>query len=189
MSFIQLGQWQVRDSTGRRKYVSAAERARFLNVADGCAPEVQALFYTLAHTGCRVTEALELTRDRIDNEAGVLVFRTLKRRKTVYRTMPVPDALIQMLLALPGRADGRVWKTHRSTAWRWVKHAMMLAQIHGPMTCPKGLRHGLGIRAAAQKVPPNLIQKWLGHSSIATTAIYLDAVGLEEREFAARMWD
>jgi len=28
----------------------------------------------------------------------------------------------------------------------------------------------------------------MGHASGATTAIYLDAVGWEEREFAGRMW-
>jgi integrase len=102
--------------------------------------------------------------------------------------VPVPIELVQMLLALPELPDGRVWGVHRSTAWRWVARAMMLAQIRGPMTCPKGLRHGFGIRAATAKVPPNLIQKLLGHSSIATTAIYMDAVGLEERELVARTW-
>ena len=37
-------------------------------------------------------------------------------------------------------------------------------------------------------VPQNLVQRWLGHASATTTAIYLDAVGIEEREFAERMW-
>jgi integrase/recombinase XerD len=53
---------------------------------------------------------------------------------------------------------------------------------------PKGLRHGFGIRAASRNIPPNLIQRWMGHASLKTTAIYLDAVGAEEREFASRMW-
>jgi integrase/recombinase XerD len=56
------------------------------------------------------------------------------------------------------------------------------------MACPKGLRHGFGIRAADRSVPTNLIQRWMGHASPTTTAIYLDAVGLEERQFASRMW-
>jgi len=29
---------------------------------------------------------------------------------------------------------------------------------------------------------------WLGHAGLATTAIYVDAVGIEERALAARMW-
>jgi integrase len=56
------------------------------------------------------------------------------------------------------------------------------------MACPKGLRHGFGIRAADRSVPANLIQRWMGHASSTTTAIYRDAVGLEERQFASRMW-
>jgi integrase len=41
---------------------------------------------------------------------------------------------------------------------------------------------------AASAVPLNLVQRWLGHASLTTTAIYLDALGDEEREIAARMW-
>ena len=44
-----------------------------------------------------------------------------------------------------------------------------------PLACPKGLRHGFGIRAAGYNVPTNLIQRWMGHASPTTTAIYLDA--------------
>ncbi len=65
---------------------------------------------------------------------------------------------------------------------------MSRAQITGPMACPKGLRHGFGISAAVRSVPPNLIQRWMGHASLATTSIYLDAVGTDERQFASRMW-
>jgi integrase len=188
MSFIQAGQWSVRDAAGRRKYISTAERARFLFAADGFGARERALCHVLAYTGCRVSEALELTVERIDADAGVLVFRTLKRRKLHYRAVPVPMALIANLLDLPAQADGRIFVMHRATAYRHVKRAMMLAQVRGPMTCPRGLRHGFGIRCAAEKVPPNLIQRLLGHSSITTTAIYLDAVGDEEREFVARTW-
>ena len=73
-------------------------------------------------------------------------------------------------------------------AWRLVKRMMDIADISGPMACCRGLRHGFGIHAAVCKVPPNLIQRWMGHSSATTTAIYLDAVGQEERQFAERMW-
>jgi len=33
-----------------------------------------------------------------------------------------------------------------------------------------------------------MVQKWLGHRNLETTAIYMDAQGDEERELAARMW-
>ncbi|MGD9804096.1 MAG: tyrosine-type recombinase/integrase [Hyphomicrobiaceae bacterium] len=58
----------------------------------------------------------------------------------------------------------------------------------GPHATPKGLRHGFGLHAILSGVPINLVQKWLGHASLSTTPIYLEAVGSEERELAARMW-
>ena len=103
--------------------------------------------------------------------------------------MRVPEPLVRMLSGLSVEADGRFWPVHRTTAWRWVRGVMLQVGIVGPMACCRGCRHGFGMRAAASNVPPNLIQRWLGHASPATTAVYLDAVGLEEREFASRMWD
>jgi hypothetical protein len=50
------------------------------------------------------------------------------------------------------------------------------------------LRHGFGVKAFQSNVPPHLVQRWLGHASLKTTAIYGDVIGPEERAFAARMW-
>jgi len=49
-----------------------------------------------------------------------------------------------------------------------------------------GLRHSFGIHASPSGVPLKLVQRWLGHASMTTTAIYLDALDEEEREIAAR---
>jgi integrase/recombinase XerD len=37
-------------------------------------------------------------------------------------------------------------------------------------------------------IPLNLVQKWLGHAQLTTTAIYADARGAEEKDIARRMW-
>lgn len=58
----------------------------------------------------------------------------------------------------------------------------------GPHRTPKGLRHAFGIHAVRSGVPPNLVQRWLGHASLETTMIYLEAIGEEERAMARRMW-
>jgi len=180
--------WQVYDEAGRRKYLTTAELARFLEAADCCAPLMQALCYVLAYTGCRISEALALTTDQLDRDGMRLTFKTLKRRRQVFRSVPIPATIMHLLCALPLSADGRFWLMHRATAWRGIKAAMARAGIVGPMACPKGLRHGFGMRAAGRDVPTNLIQRWMGHASPVTTAIYLDAAGAEERQFASRMW-
>lgn len=179
---------QVFDEAGRRKYLNAAERTAFLAAAARRCIAECAFLHVLAFSGCRVSEALALTRHHLDAERGALTFRTLKRRRTLFRTVPVPAALARMLLALPAPDGAPFWTMHRATAWRLVSAAMATAGIAGPMACCKGLRHGFGMRAAGCNVPPALIQRWMGHASAATTAIYLDAIGAEERIFANRMW-
>jgi integrase len=84
--------------------------------------------------------------------------------------------------------NDRIWPWARQTGWRKIRAVMEAAAITGPMAMPKGLRHAYGIRAAGNNVPPNLIQRWLGHADPESTAIYVNAVGKEEREFAERMW-
>jgi integrase/recombinase XerD len=77
----------------------------------------------------------------------------------------------------------------RCRAWQLIKGIMREAAITaGPHATPKGLRHSFGLHAIRSGVPLNLVQRWLGHASMNTTAIYLQAIGDEEREIAARMW-
>jgi integrase/recombinase XerD len=146
-----------------------------------------------------LSEALWLTADRVELRADLIVFETLKKRCAgVYRTLPVPHALVGMLdlvhglRALQGRPDcgrhARLWPWSRMTGWRRVREVMTQAGIRGPYGSPKGLRHGFGVAAVTAGVPLNLVQKWLGHAQLSTTAIYADAVGAEEHAIAARMW-
>lgn len=179
---------QLYDVAGRRKYLTEAERLRFLEAADDGTGAEQALLYVLTFTGCRVSEALALTTHHLDAERDTLTFRTLKRRKLRFRTIHIPPEVTAMLLRLKLTVGQRFWTLHRSSAWRLVRRTMTAAEIEGPMATCRGLRHGFGIRAAERNVPPPLIQRWMGHASPDTTAIYLDAVGAEERAFAARIW-
>lgn len=182
-------------AAGRRKYVTADERNRFLAASLSCPRGGQrTLCLVLAYTGCRISEALRLIVYGIQRQGGFIAFRTLKKRDRVFvREVPVPDVLFDELEQVHGIADAdpatRLWPLSRTRAWHLVKQVMEAADIKGgPHATAKGLRHGFGIHAIGSGVPINLVQRWLGHSSMTTTAIYLDAVGAEEREIAARMW-
>nr|WP_315899324.1 tyrosine-type recombinase/integrase [Gluconacetobacter diazotrophicus] len=61
-------------------------------------------------------------------------------------------------------------------------------RVSGPAASPKGLRHAFGVAAVTNAIPLNLVQKWLGHAQLTTTAIYANAVGAEEQDIARRMW-
>jgi integrase len=137
---------------------------------------------------------LALHAGNIDIEAGVIVIESLKkRRRGVYRQVPVPDVLPAEL----GRrhalarmtANTPLWKWSRTTAWKHVKGVMLDAGIPSFCASPKALRHAFGVIGIAEaQVPLNMMQKWLGHARIETTAIYANAVGREERAIARRMW-
>jgi integrase/recombinase XerD len=178
------------DSTGRRKYLCEAELARFHQALTKADPATRSFCRLVALTGCRISEALATTPKHLDADAKRVIFRTLKRRRQVFRAVPVPDSLMQELASLANNhgTDDRLWPWARQTGYRKIRAVMEMAEIRGPMAMPKGLRHAYGIRAASKKVPPSIIQRFLGHADQATTAIYLDAVGVEEREFAKRVW-
>ena len=146
--------WQVHDEAGRRKYLSSVERVRFLQAADTLAPATRTFCHVLVYAGCRISEALALTVHHVDTDRMRLTIRTLKRRRVVFRHVPMPEATIRMLFTLPLDADGRFWTMHRATAWRAVKATMFRAGVTGPMASPKGLRHGFGICAADHNMSP-----------------------------------
>ncbi len=184
---------------GARKYLTASERAAFLRQAELADRQVRTLCMTLAYAGCRLSEALALTADRVDLAAGVLTIESLKKRRSgIYRAVPVPPALLETLNMVHGirerqssRGKGRgerLWPWSRMTGWRAVHVVMAAATLDGPHASPKGLRHGFGVAAVSAGIPLNLVQKWLGHAQLTTTAIYADAVGAEEKDIAQRMW-
>jgi hypothetical protein len=74
---------QLHTAGGARKYLTAAERGTFLRAAEQADRQVRTLCMTLAYAGCRLSEALALTADRVDLAAGVLVFESLKKRGAV----------------------------------------------------------------------------------------------------------
>ncbi len=184
---------------GARKYLTAGERTAFLREAEMADRAVRTLCMTLAYAGCRLSEALALTAGRVDLAAGVLTIESLKKRRTgIYRTVPVPPALLDALDMIHGirelqsrRSKGRgirLWPWSRMTGWRAVHAIMQAARLDGPHASPKGLRHGFGVMAVTAGIPLNLVQKWLGHAQLSTTAIYADAVGAEAKNIAQRMW-
>ena len=188
------------DRAGDRKYLTQKERELILSTAAGGARELRTLIGVLVYTGCRISEALELTADRVDLREGVIVFESLKKRKRgVYRAVPVPPKLLDELQLVhrireteSRRGRGRkvpLWSMSRATAWRQIKALLREAGIgQGAAATPKGLRHGFGVAAVTAGIPLNLVQRWLGHAQLSTTAIYADAVGTEEKTIAARIW-
>jgi integrase/recombinase XerD len=69
-----------------------------------------------------------------------------------------------------------------------VKRVMRSAKIGERLCKPKALRHAFAVEAGQKGIPLNIVQRWLGHARIETTAIYASAIGEEERNLARRSW-
>lgn len=188
----------LHDPGGARKYLNVSERRRFQRALDRLPRTVRLFCLVLMWSGGRVSEVLALTPAALDLDTGVVSFITLKRRKPgLVRQVPLPHPLIEELSDAfdlrvrqrdPTLVSRRLWPWTRITAWRRVKKVMIAAGIMGLAASPKGLRHTFGVAAFQAHVPPHIIQRWLGHASLRTTAIYGDVIGAEERAFAASVW-
>lgn len=179
-----------------RLYINADERSRFYNAACKQSPHIKAFCLTLFFTGCRLSEARELTFASVQPNARLISFRSLKKRDQHHiREIPAPKDLIDCYAELPRVLGHPIWATRqgsrisRVTAYRWIKQVMAEADITGSQASPKGLRHGYGIHAVRSGVQLHMLQKWMGHANMVTTAIYANAIGSEELEIADRMWD
>lgn len=189
------------DRSGNRKYATMRERRRFLRAAGEHGPmPVYTFCLVLVLTGARVSEVLALTPRHIDMEGGVIVIRSLKKRRhsPTYRAVPVPAGVLRELDAVHGiraaqqdheRTDTRIWPWCRTTAWKRVKEIMCAAGISGLQASPKGLRHGFAMGALVAGVPDITVMRWLGHARLETTMIYTEASGAEARAIAKRMWE
>lgn len=189
---------------GTRKYLTQEEREAFYQSAFQAPPKIRTLCHTLHITGCRVSEALALPFSRVDLSQKALVLRTLKKHKKkdgsekiMYRVIPVPDSYLDLLDIIHGvrdtqkkQPDALLWGWTRQYARRVVKSVMKEAglDIQHPAMTPKGLRHAFGMHGVLSGVPLPELQKLMGHASLETTAIYLNAMGEEKRELVSRMW-
>jgi integrase/recombinase XerD len=183
---------------GKRLYLSSSERKAFHDAAKEQRRDVRTFCHMLHITGCRISEALELTPGSVDLSQQVIVFRTLKKREKIhYRSVPVPTDFIDQLNMVHSirqeqkrQSAERLWNWTRTHAWRLVKGVMIDAGIDTalPHATAKGLRHAFGIHAIASEVPVTELKKLMGHAKLETTEIYVNATGAEQRQLVARMW-
>lgn len=177
---------------GARKYLDQAERQRFLKYAARAEIDISLFCQVIAHTGCRISEALNLRPSHICIDRQAIIFETLKQRGVKrFRQVPIPKSLLKALVTwidLKPFSDARLWPIHRQTGWRWVKKVMRKAKIIGDHATPRGLRHSFAVNALWHAIPIVKVQKWLGHSKIDNTTIYTNVVGPEELCMAKRMW-
>jgi len=146
----------------------------------------RALIAVLYRTGLRINEALTLYPKDLDLERGAI--RVLNGKGGKSRMVGVDPGAIAMLKAwLDARATLGLNGTHsvfcmrhgqlirteyiRVMLPRFARRAGIEKRVHA-----HGLRHTHAAELRAEGMDIGLISKQLGHSSIATTARYLDHI-------------
>ena len=82
---------QLFDARGKRLYLTAEERRAFSAAAAKADRPVRTFCAVLHDSGCRISEALALTPERIDLTGQAIVIETLKERRSgVYRAVLEP---------------------------------------------------------------------------------------------------
>ncbi len=147
-------------------------------------PKAKLLMLEQWRAGLRVSEALDLeVRDlSLDTPNPTVRVRSGKGGKT--RLVPVHPELHGALgsaLAYRDISQCRIVEAHPATAWRWVQAAVKRAEELGAIAPGKRvgthtLRHSYARHLLMNGIPINYLSRWLGHSSIQTTLIYLELV-------------
>ena len=123
--------------------------------------KVEPFFRFVLYSGCRRSEALSLTWSDVDFEKSVIHIRGTK---TVLsdRTIPLfPDC--RVLLNSIKRVDDKVFHHRASYVTHLFKKLCPTHKLHD-------LRHTFATRCLECGVSMKVVQQWLGHSRMDTTA-------------------
>jgi site-specific recombinase XerD len=137
----------------------------------------RAWFLTLAHTGVRISELLDLRVGDVSLAAGRAIVRGSKpgHDRAIYLTPALIDALGRFLARrpdLPG--EDHVFLLHRRLpcAWTLRDRLTRYAEQVDLHVTPHRLRHTLATRLVNRGMPIQSLRKLLGHRSIDTTLLY-----------------
>ncbi|APH07203.1 tyrosine-type recombinase/integrase [Bacillus weihaiensis] len=144
----------------------------------------KALFEAMYFSGMRISEALQLRVDHV--QTGKRIIEDIKGKGGKYRDIYISDKLLTSLrsylkIRKQPYADttkllfvGERGPLSRQTAHNMMKKYAHMANIESTKAHVHNLRHLFGLRLAEQGVPIQDIAKYMGHTSIEVTKIYLE---------------
>lgn len=149
---------------------------------------LRALIVVLWRSGIRISEALALRESDLDERANSILIRAGKGGKrrligmddwgwqelrpwiAARETLPVGTVFPVVL----GASIGKQWSA--PGARQALHHAAVRSGVRRRINY-HGFRHAHAVEVAREGVPIHLIQRQLGHASLAVTAVYLASVG------------
>lgn len=175
--------------SGRKRPAEVLTEAEVRDLLAACSRRAptgirdRGLLTVLYRAGLRIEEALDLKPADVDTRRGTI--RILHGKGDHDRTVAVDDGAIAVL---------ELWLAERARLGVNGRQKLFCTLTGGPLSAnqvrqmckrrsakagidkrvhPHGLRHTHAAELVAEGVPVNVIQKQLGHVSLATTDIYL----------------
>ncbi|MGA2471825.1 MAG: tyrosine-type recombinase/integrase [Solirubrobacteraceae bacterium] len=148
---------------------------------------MRGMIAVLWRAGLRIAEALELAESDLDERRGAVLVRHGKgdkRRETGMddwawdqlrpwaehrRELPVG----RLFCIIDGPTRGRPWTP--SGVRSQMRHLALEAGVRRRFA-PHQLRHAHAVEMAREGVPPNVIQRQLGHTDLGVTSVYLQGI-------------
>ena len=151
----------------------------------------------LYRTGGRIDEVLLVKPSDVNLATNSIRMKTLKQgkdkngiQKQKYRVIPLHaelrDAYMQYLLDMniPTKSEDPLFSMSRQVVDIYFKK--MQEKLGFKIHAHK-FRHTFAVKAIMDNVPLNVLQQWLGHSSVFTTSIYTQITGMDTSEFMGRV--
>ena len=159
---------RLKESKGRVRYLTAAEREALLSAAN---PDLRLYIVTALHTGGRRGELLRLRWKDVDFRAGTLAFRDTKNGDS--RAVPLTATLRETLhnLARPIDPDAAVLP-QRDPLVLTRAFSRLVARLELKDLTFHDLRHDAASTLAMAGVPLRTIAEILGHRDMRMTARY-----------------
>jgi integrase len=141
-------------------------REQFTALCAASEPLYATLWRLMAAHALRISEALALRAD--DVAGGFLVVNRLKGSQRTRQPLLV-DLSVQV-----AAGTYRLFPVHRSTAFLHFRAAAAAIGLHPDLRHPHVLRHSTAHWMLAGGAPLNVTSQYLGHTSLASTAAYLN---------------
>jgi len=155
------------------------------------------LTIVLLETGARINEALQLKPNDFNLQTNVVRLITLKKKvknkdKPIFRYIPIHRDLKEALLTyavkyhIDMHSEERLFKQSRTAVEEFFKKMEKEIQVQSGIKIrihAHKFRHTFAVKSILAGVPLNVIQEWLGHSSIFITSIYLKITGRDTSAF------
>ncbi len=148
------------------------------------------LLETLLRTGARIQEVLALRPLDFNLNLNTVNLITLKKKKPAHRIIPLHPMLKDAIMTYFLEENINTKSTEKLFTMRPQAVDQYLKDIQrdlGFKVHAHKFRHTFAVKSIMVGTPLNVLQQWLGHSSIFTTSIYLNITGMDTSDFMKRM--